>query len=122
MLGDEIAAGGKDGVGKGVTSLVENVVGGTCFFFGKLTGGIANTIDAVNTNATSSDHLKPKPASSDGRHPENAIDGVVEGTKFFGQTVVHGVAGLVGNPYRGVKTGTATGVAIGVASGVTGEL
>ena len=117
---DEIAAGGKDGVGKGVTSLFQNVVGGTFFAVGKLSGGVADTIDSITTNDMTSNHLKPKSASSDGRYPDNAIDGVYEGTKFLGQTVAHGMAGLIGNPYRGAKTGTALGLAKGVASGVTG--
>jgi len=117
---DEVAAGGKGGVGRGAGSLLQNVVGGTCFSFGKFTGGVADTLDAVTTNDMTSDHLKPKSASSDGKHPDNAVDGVVQGTTFLGQTLVHGFAGLIGNPYRGAKTGTATGVAKGVASGVTG--
>lgn len=120
FVGDEIAVGGQDGFGKGVTSLVTNVVGGTLFAFGKVTGGVADTLDSITTNDMTSNHLKPKSASSDGKHPDNAIEGVVEGTKFLGQTVAHGIAGLVGNPYRGVQTGTATGVAKGMVSGVTG--
>lgn len=119
---DEIAAGGKDGVGKGVSSLFQNVVGGTFTFWGKLTGGVADTLDAITTSEMTSNHLKPKSASSDGRPPENAVDGVVEGGKFLAQTIVHGAAGLIGNPYRGVKSGSAAGVAKGVASGVTGLL
>ena len=88
--------------------------------FGKITGGFADTLDSLATNDMTSNNLKPKSASSDGRPPDNAVDGVVEGTKFLGQTVAHGIAGLVGNPYRGAKTGTVTGVVKGVASGVTG--
>jgi len=117
---NEIAAGGKDGVGKGVTSLVQNVAGGTFFAAGKVAGGWADTVDSVTKSEMTSNHLKPKSASSDGRHPDNAVDGVVQGTKYLGQAVAHGVAGLIGNPYRGAKTGTVTGVAKGVASGVTG--
>ena len=100
---------------------MHNVVGGTFFAFGKVTGGVADTLDSLTTNDLTSNHLKPnKSASSDGRHPDNAVDGVVEGTKFLGQTLVHGMAGLVGNPYRGAKTGTTAGFAKGVASGATG--
>jgi len=121
MLGAEIEAGGKDGVGQGVVSLVQNVVGGTFFAIGKISGGVADTIDAMAKNDLTSHHLKPKAAASDGKHPEHAVDGIVQGTTFLGKTVIAGVAGLVGNPYRGAKTGGATGVAKGVASGVTGE-
>lgn len=66
--------------------------------------------------------MKPKAASSGGKHPDNVVDGVYEGTRFLGETVVHGIAGLIGNPYRGAKTGTISGVSKGVASGVTGFL
>ena len=120
LAGDEIAVGGKDGVGKGVTSLLQNVVGGTFFSLGKISGGVADTIDSITTNDMTSNHLKPKSASSGGKHPDNAVDGVVQGTQFLGQTVAHGIAGLVGNPYRGAKTGTMSGFGKGVASGVTG--
>lgn len=113
-------AGGKDGVGKGVTSFVQNVVGGTFFAFGKASGGIADTLDSVTTNEMTSNHLKPKSASEE--RPEHAGDGVVQGAEFLGKTVVHGVAGLIGNPYRGAKTGTVSGFAKGVASGATGLL
>ena len=66
-------------------------------------------------------HLKPKSAaSSDGNLPKSAADGVVEGTHFLAQTVVHGIAGLVGDPYRGVKSRGIKGAAKGVASGTMG--
>jgi len=118
---DELVVGGQDGVGKGVSSLVQNVVGGTLFAIGKATGGVADTIDSMFTNDATSNHLKPKKASSSGgKHPDNAIDGVVQGTQFLGETVVHGLAGVVGNPYRGAKTGGAAGFTKGVASGVGG--
>ncbi|KAL7554677.1 hypothetical protein ACHAWF_018946 [Thalassiosira exigua] len=120
MTKDEVGSGGKDGIGKGVSSLLQNVVGGTFFAFGKVTGGVADTIDSVLTNDMTSNHLKPKSASSDGRPPDNAVEGVAEGAEFFAHTMVHGIAGLVGNPYRGMKTGTASGVAKGVVSGVGG--
>lgn len=65
--------------------------------------------------------MKPNAAaSSDGNLPKNAVDGVVEGTHFLAQTVVRGIAGLVGDPYRGIKSGGIKGAAKGTASGVTG--
>ncbi len=112
-------AGGKDGFGKGAASFFQNVVGGAFVAGGKATGGVANTLDNVTTNELTSNHLKPK-AAVGGNAPENAGVGVVEGVDFLGRTVVHGVAGLIGNPYRGAKTGTVSGFAKGVASGVTG--
>ena len=122
IAAEEIAAGGKDGVGKGVSSLVQNVVGGTFFAAGRVTGSLADTIAAVTTTDLSSEKLKPKSASSDGRNPDHAVDGLVQGTGYLTQTVAHGIAGLIGNPYRGAKTGTVSGVAKGVTTGVVGVL
>lgn len=41
FLGDELAAGGKDGFGKGIASFAEHVVGGTFLFLNKSSGGFA---------------------------------------------------------------------------------
>ncbi len=38
IKGDEVLSGGKDGVGKGATSFLQNVIGGTFFAVGKVTG------------------------------------------------------------------------------------
>ena len=120
MAAGEIAAGGKDGVGKGVASLFQNIVGGTFAAFGRATGTGADTITAVTTTDLSSDNLKPKSAASGGRKPDHVIDGVVQGTEYLARTTAHGIAGLIGNPYRGIKTGTVSGTAKGVATGVVG--
>lgn len=119
---EEITAGGKDGVGKGVSSLLQNVVGGTFFAVGRVTGSLADTLTAVTTTGLTSDQLKPKCASSNGRNPDHVVDGLVQGTVYATQTVAHGIAGLIGNPYRGAKTGTASGVVMGVTTGVVGVL
>lgn len=118
MAAGEIAAGGEDGVGKGVASLLQNVVGGTFLAFGRATGTIADTITAITTSDLSSDNLKPKSAS--GRKPDHVGDGFMQGATYLAQTTAHGIAGLIGNPYRGVKTGTATGAVKGVATGIVG--
>lgn len=120
LSANEIATGGKDGVGKGVASLFENFVGGTFFAFGRITGSVADTAAAVLTTNLTSDQLKPKSATSNGRNPEHALDGIVQGTEYLAKTVAHGIAGLIGNPYRGIQTGTITGVAKGVSTGVIG--
>eukprot|EP00804_Cyclotella_cryptica_P012787 CCRYP_010547-RA/>CCRYP_010547-RA protein AED:0.05 eAED:0.05 QI:183/0.85/0.81/1/0.76/0.63/22/985/2990 len=113
----EILSGGQDGVGQGVASFFSNVVGGFFIWGGKLTGGIAETLDSIATSEYTSNHLKAK---SDGKPARNAIDGVLQGAEYLSRTVVHGVAGLVGNPYRGMKSGGAAGFTKGAASGVTG--
>lgn len=73
---------------------------------------MADTLDSLTTNDLTSNHLKAGSAHA-GKPPDNAVEGVVGGTKFLGQTMAHGIAGVVGNPYRGVKTGSASGVAKG---------
>eukprot|EP01082_Thalassiosira_pseudonana_P015658 g14534.t1 g14534 contig9:2076053-2079490(+) len=116
---DEVAAGGRDGIGKGAASFVQNVVGGGFTAVSKISSGVAKTIDSVTTNDLTSTHLKPMLASHRQR-PTDALDGIVKGTKFLGKTLIFGIAGLIGNPYRGVKTRTITGVTKGVASGLGG--
>ena len=67
-----------------------------------------------------SNQLKPKSASSNGRNPDHVVDGLVQGADYAVRTVVHGIAGLIGNTYRGAKTGTGLGLAMGVTTGVVG--
>ena len=100
-----------------MASFFQNVVGGTFFAAGKVSGGLADTIDSLTTNELTSNHLKPK---SNEKKPENAAAGVVQGADYLGRTVAHGLAGLIGNPYRGAKAGTITAFTKGVASGVGG--
>lgn len=83
---------------------------------GKVTGGLAETIDSVVTSEYTSNHLK---ASQD-KPAQNVIDGVVQGTEYMTRTVAHGFAGLIGDPYRGLKKGGVVGLTKGAVSGVSG--
>lgn len=97
--------------------------GGTFFALGRVTGSVADTVTAITTTSLTSDKLKPKSASSNGRNdPEQIVDGIVQGTEYLARTVAHGIAGLIGNPYRGAKTGTVTGLAKGVSTGIIGVM
>lgn len=73
----------------------------------------------MTTNELTSNHLKPKLLATH-KYPRHALDGMVKGTNFLGRTVICGVAGLIGNPYRGAKTGTVSGFTKGIASGLGG--
>jgi hypothetical protein len=121
---DEIAAGGKDGFGKGVVSFSHNVVGGTFFAAGKISGGLSETLESIVDSQLVSSHLKPKLVADDERkRPRHVVQGLNQGLVFLGRTIVHGVAGLVGNPYRGMKTSTSgpiIGFSHGVVSGTVG--
>jgi len=123
--GDEVLAGGKDGFGKGIASFSEHVIGGSFFATGKITGGFATTIDSLLTNETSSNHLKPKLSTDQRKRPRHAIEGLAQGTLYMGKTIIYGTAGLIGNPYRGAKsglsiTGSMAGFAKGFGTGVVG--
>jgi len=107
-------------VGKGLTSATRNVFGGTLDFAGKITGEFSGLLDSLATNEYTSKDLKPKKSAKNEDAPGNIGEGVIDGTTFLGQTLFHGVAGVVGNPYRGLKKGSAKAVAKGVASGVGG--
>lgn len=83
------------------------------------------TIDALITSQYTSMHLKPNLDSSQRKRPRHAIEGLAQGGDFFSRTVVHGVAGLIGNPIRGAKAGlsatdSVTGFAKGFVSGAAG--
>ena len=116
---DELKAGGKEGAGHGFASFLQHAVGGTFFWMGKLSGSWAKTLDSLISNDTTSLHLKPDMANYRNR-PKNAPEGLVQGTTFVGKTVIYGVAGLIGNPYRGMKTGGIVGGAKGAVTGVVG--
>lgn len=116
---DEVKAGGTEGVGKGFASFVQHALGGTFFWMGKFSGSWAKTIDSIVSNDTTSTHLKPDFASYRNR-PSNAAEGLVQGTNFVARTVIYGVAGLIGNPYRGMKSAGVVGFTTGAVSGVAG--
>ena len=111
---------GDQEVGKGLTSATKNVFGGTLDFAGKITGEFSDLLDSIVTNEYTSKDLKPKKSHKREDAAGNIGDGVIEGTQFLGMTLLHGVAGVVGNPYRGLKKGSAKAVAKGMVSGVGG--
>jgi len=115
---NEISSGCKDGFGRGFASFFQHVVGGTFFAAGKVSGGLAKTLDSVTSNEMTSNHLKPSLTAKQ-KYPRHAVDGVIKGTNFLGRTLIFGIAGLIGNPYRGAKHGV-YGFAKGVASGMGG--
>lgn len=120
---DEVAAGGKDGFGKGIISFSHNVVGGTFFAMGKISGGLSETLESIVDSQLVSSHLKPKLAVDERKRPRHVIQGINQGMIFLGRTIVHGVAGLIGNPYRGMKTSTSgpmVGFSHGIVSGTVG--
>ena len=114
-----IATGDQE-VGKGLTSATKNVFGGTLDFAGNITGEFSELLDSIATNEYTSKDLKPKKSSKREDAPGNIGEGVIEGTQFLGMTLLHGVAGVVGNPYRGLKKRSAKAVAKGMVSGVGG--
>lgn len=71
------------------------------------------------TSDYTSNHLKAK---TDSRPARNVIEGVAQGTEYATRTIVHGAAGLIGNPYRLIKQGglLVRQKAKGTVSGVAG--
>lgn len=116
---EEVKAGGNGGIGKGFVSFLQHAVGGTFFWMGKLSGSWAKTLDAAVSNHSTSTHLKPDFASYRNR-PKNVHEGIIQGTEFVGKTIIYGVAGLIGNPYRGMKSTGISGFTKGAVSGVAG--
>ena len=111
-----MGAGGKDGFGKGIVSFSHNVVGGTFFAAGKISGGLSETLESIVDSQLVSSHLKPKLAIDERKRPRHVVQGFNQGMIFLGRTIVHGVAGLIGNPYRGMQSST-SGPIIGFSQG-----
>ena len=77
-------------MGKGFGSFLQHAVGGTFFWMGKLSGSWAKTLDSAFSNDLTSTHLKPDFASHRNR-PNNAPEGLYQGTNFLARTVIYGV-------------------------------
>lgn len=115
---DEILRGGKDGVGGGVMSLVQGVVGGTFSSTAKITGNVANVISEFSGKGTA---LTLHAGNKKG--PKHLGDGLMSGGVFFTTTMFRGVGGIVLNPIKGLgKMNPAVGFVSGLGSGVVGAL
>ena len=119
MTKDEIQDKGKHGVGKGVHSFYQNIFGGVMMFTGKFSGTMADVLDSLSSNEYTRNMTNRKSFSTTNA-PDNLAQGISLGSVFLGKTLVHGIAGVVGNPYRGMKSGSLQGLAKGTVSGVGG--
>lgn len=113
---EEILAGGKKGFGKGFNSLVQNVVGGPFLALSKATGSFADIVFNLSSNEYTIDVLQVLPLST----PQNVGDGIVEGFIYITKSIVNGVVGVGGNPYRSLQKRSPFAFGRGLLSGFCG--
>lgn len=90
MLGPKEFAGG---VGKGVRSLVTNIISGSFDSVSKITGSLYGVLKNVSgNNALVGDQTSFK-------KPDNAVEGIYEGLKGGTIEIFSGVAGIFTKPF-----------------------
>ena len=72
---DKIFACGKEVFGKGITSFIENLIGGTLSSLGIVSGGIAVFIDSVTKNKYTSSELKLR-AATEKKPAYDVVEGI----------------------------------------------
>lgn len=77
------------GVGKGVQSLVTNVISGGFESVGKITGSLYNVVKNVGGEK-----------KTDIKAPDHVIDGVYQGVKGGAQELFHGLTGIFTKPIK----------------------
>ncbi|CAM9437919.1 unnamed protein product, partial [Chrysoparadoxa australica] len=114
---------------EGAKDLVKGVVGGTASSASKIASAVENLVTGWEEEDPDQDevlrrlHLKQR--NSPGAGSEEPVNkhlghGLMFGAQHFGRGVVKGVAGLVYEPYKGVKKEGGKGFAKGVGKGVVG--
>jgi hypothetical protein len=100
------------GVGKGVKSLVGNVISAGFGSVGKITGSLYNVLNEVRRDEDTKE-LKES---------DNVIGGVVEGFKGGASDIASGIKGIFTKPWRGAKKEGFKGFAKGIGSGLIGAV
>jgi vacuolar protein sorting-associated protein 13A/C len=101
------------GVGKGVKSLVTNIVSGSFDTVSKITGSLYGVVKNVTGDQNVEQNLKK---------PEHAFDGIYLGLKGAVSELGHGVTGIFTKPYRKAKEEGAKGFVKGLGSGLLGAV
>jgi len=101
------------GVGKGVKSLLTNVVSGSFDSVSKITGSLYGVLKNVSGNQVNEEQMNMK-------KPEHAIDGVYLGIKGGVSELAEGVAGLFTKPYKKAKEEGTVGFFKGLGAGTIG--
>jgi vacuolar protein sorting-associated protein 13A/C len=100
-------------MGKGVKSLLTNVVSGSFDSVSKITGSLYGVLKNVSGNEVNEEQMALK-------KPENAFDGVYQGLKGGASELVEGVTGLFTKPFKRAKQEGAKGFFKGLGSGAVG--
>jgi len=100
------------GLNKGMTSLVQNVVGGSFDSVSKLTGSLYGVLKSVSGQEIDP-NIKP---------PQSGIEGFAQGIKGGGQELVFGFTGIFTTPYSKARQDGAKGFVKGLGQGLVGAV
>ena len=100
------------GVGKGVKSLVTNVVSGSFDSVSKITGSLYGIVKNVSGDK----------GDNSLKRPEHAFDGIYQGLKGGATELFSGVTGIFTKPYRKAKEEGAKGFVKGLGAGLMGAV
>ena len=100
------------GVGKGVKSLVTNVVSGSFDSVSKITGSLYGIVKNVSGDK----------GDNSLKRPEHAFDGRDQGLKGGATELFSGVTGIFTKPYRKAKEEGAKGFVKGLGAGLMGAV
>jgi vacuolar protein sorting-associated protein 13A/C len=101
------------GVGKGVKSLLTNVVSGSFDSVSKITGSLYGVLKNVSGNTVNEQEMALK-------KPEHAFDGIYLGLKGGATELAEGVTGLFTKPFKRAKEEGAVGFFKGLGAGAIG--
>ena len=111
---DELMAGGKDGFGGGVTTLMQGVVGAGFKSTSMILGGTTDLISETVGNGQAMQSAK-----NGKEQPHHLVDGMIMGGEFFAKSLMRGVTGVFQKPASGARKGP-IGFTSGLVMGVGG--
>ncbi|GJD08926.1 Putative vacuolar protein sorting-associated protein 13C [Galdieria sulphuraria] len=115
------AVGGRDFIirlDRGSRSLVTNTVGGLLNSINQ----IPRSLSVGLATAVGNREYLAEREMKRSRQPTSAVDGFVQGAKYFGEGISKGVSGVFRDPYQGLKREGASGFFKGLGKGLVGGL
>ncbi|GJQ10858.1 hypothetical protein GpartN1_g2649.t1 [Galdieria partita] len=115
------ASGGRDFIvrlDRGSRSLVTHTVGGLLNSINQ----IPRSLSVGLATAVGNREYLAEREMKRSRQPTSAVDGFVQGAKYFGEGISKGVSGVFRDPYQGLKREGASGFFKGLSKGLVGGL
>ena len=109
---------------KGSLGLLKNTAGLVGVTGASVAGSIGKATNALNKGIVAisldKDYIHDKEINDIQNKPKNTLDGMSQGFKGFGTSVVSGVTGVFSNPIKGAQTGGIGGFFKGAGMGIVG--